>query len=96
MQKEGEHNFQATQSLSLGNSFGTIRTQKDVVLDVTVGVRDGHGWFELYDEETGGEDWYAEGSIEFDGDTVVGYDGCFDLPKVVCDKLEEIGYTLDI
>jgi hypothetical protein len=92
-----QYNFQATQSLSLGNSFGTIKTQKDIILEVTVGIKDEHGgWFEIYDEESGGEEWYAEGCIDFDGMTVVGYDGCFDLPKVVCDKLEELGYTLDL
>jgi hypothetical protein len=95
--KEQEHNFQATQSLSLENSFGTLRQQKDVILDITVGIHsEDSGWFELYDEETGGEDWYAEGSIEFDGKNVVGYDGVFDLPKVICDKLEELGYTIDL
>ncbi len=63
---------------------------------MTVGINDEQGgWFEVYDEESGGEDWYAEGSIDFDGMDVIGYDGCFDLPNVVCDKLEELGYNLD-
>ena len=91
-----QYDFEATQSLSLDTSYGSIRQQKDVELQVTVGIKDADsGWFELYDEETGGDDWYAEGGLEFDGMNVVGYDGCFELPNVVSDKLVELGYSLD-
>jgi hypothetical protein len=92
MEKQ-KHNFKATQSLSLGSSFGTIRQEMDVELEVTVGIHDHEsGYFEIYDIETGGEDWYAEGCLEFDGMDLVGYDGCFSLPDVVINKLKELGY----
>ena len=88
-----KYEFEATQSLSLGNSFGTIRKEDSVKLQVTVGIKNEHsGWFEIYDIETGGEDWYAEGCLDFDGMDLVGYDGCFSLPDVVIDKLKSLGY----
>ena len=45
-----------------------------------------------YDEESGGDEWYAEGGLEIDGMTITGYDGVFSLPTVVIDKLKEWGY----
>tara|TARA_B110000503_G_scaffold6425_2_gene8809 strand:+ start:5980 stop:6270 length:291 start_codon:yes stop_codon:yes gene_type:complete len=92
-----KYEFEATQSLSLGNSFGTIREEDNVKLQVTVGIKSKHGgWFEVYDIETGGDDWYAEGCLEFDGMDLVGYDGCFSLPEVVIDKLKTLGYKDDL
>ena len=61
-------NFKAKQSLVLSNSFGIINKEKDVELNVTVGiVNEERGYFELYDILSGGDNWYAEGSIQFDG-----------------------------
>jgi hypothetical protein len=89
-------NFKAKQSLVLSNSFGVINKEKDVELDVTVGIGDDEsGYFELYDTLSGGDNWYAEGSIQFDGKNVIGYDGVFDLPDVVKNKLVEMGYNID-
>lgn len=89
-----EINFTTKQHLRLENSFGVIRTQKDVELDVTIGIGD-HSYFELYDLETGGEEWYAEGSLEIDDKRVLGYDGVFELPTFIIDKLNELGYNTD-
>lgn len=88
-----EHTFIAVQSLSLENSFGILKQEDGIRLNVTVGINsDTYGWFELYDEETGGEDWYAEGGIWFEAGKVTGYDGVFALPTCVVDKLKELGY----
>ena len=85
--------FQVVQSLSLGNSFGTIKEEDDDTLEVTVGINsDGYGWFELYDVESGGEEWYAEGGLWIDGKMITGYDGVFSLSQVIIDKLKEWGY----
>ena len=87
--------FQATQSLALENSFGVLKEEKGVVLEVTVGINsDEYGWFELYDVESGGDEWYAEGGIWFDGKTVTQYDGVFCLPIPIIDKLKEWGYDV--
>jgi hypothetical protein len=85
--------FTAYESLSLENSFVTIKEQKDIQLNVTIGIHDDEsGWFELYDEESGGEEWYAEGGLELDGLSVTGYDGVFALPVCIINKLQEMGF----
>ena len=86
------HTFKATESLSLENSFGTIKEEGMIPLSVSVGINDEeYGWFEIYDDKTGGEDWYAEGGLWFNNNKLVDYDGIFALPICVLDKLEEIG-----
>jgi hypothetical protein len=87
--------FQSTESLSLDNSFGNIRKQKDVVLDVTIGINsETYGYFELYDIETGGEDWYAEGGIWIKDKVITDYDGVFALPTFITDKLKDMGFDV--
>jgi hypothetical protein len=53
------------------------------------------GWFEIYDVDSGGEDFYAEGGLWFeeDGLTLCDYDGVYELPKPVCELLYELGYN---
>jgi hypothetical protein len=87
--------FQATESLILENSFRNIKKQKDVVLDVTIGINsETYGYFEFYDVESGGEDWYAEGGIWIENNVITGYDGVFALPTFITDKLKEMGYDV--
>ena len=87
--------FQATQSVTLETSYGVIKEENDVVLEVTVGINsDEYGWFELYDIESGGEEWYGEGGLWIDGKTITMYDGVFSLPTPVIDKLKEWGYDV--
>ena len=65
-------------------------------LNITINIFDAErGSFELYDEETGGEDWYAEGGLWFNGKDLIDYDGVFALPKVIENKLTEMGYNLE-
>jgi len=88
-----QHEFTATESLSMENSFATLKAENNIKLHVTVGINNPeYGWFEIYDLETGGEEWHAEGGIWFDGEQVTGYDGVFALPLCVIDKLKELGY----
>jgi len=63
-----QENFEAIEGLSLETSYGRIRQEDDVVLCVTIGytAEKEYGWFELYDEKSGGDDWYAEGGLWFD------------------------------
>ncbi len=84
--------FKAVENLSLENSFGTIKEQSGIELDVTIGIEEGTGWFEFYDTETGGDDWYAEGGLWFDGKELTDYDGVFALPIFIIKKLKELGY----
>jgi hypothetical protein len=84
--------FKAVENLSLENSFGTIKEQSGIELDVTIGIDDETGWFEFYDTETGGDDWYAEGGLWFEGKELTDYDGVFALPVCIIEKLKELGY----
>jgi hypothetical protein len=87
--------FEVSYSLALGNSFGTLKTEDDVLLEVTVGTNDDdYGWFEFYDIESGGEEWYAEGGLWFNDKTLTDYDGVFELPSFVTEKLKEWGYDV--
>lgn len=87
--------FEAVESLTMANSFGTVKKEKDINLQVNITIRNGRGGFEVYDIKTGGEDWYAEGGLWFKGKDLVDYDGVFSLPKSVESKLIELGYSLD-
>ena len=87
--------FNAVQSLLLENSFGVLKSEKDITLEVTVGVNsDDYGWFEFYDVESGGDEWYAEGGLWLEGNVVTSYDGVFALPLFVTNKLKEWGYDV--
>ena len=76
-------------------------TWKGMEVCVSVGVHDktdatnyATGWFELYDVESGAEEYYAEGGLWFeeDGITLCDYDGVYALPQPVCDLLRELGF----
>lgn len=92
-----EVKFTATESLRMENSFGTTREQDDITLSVTIGINEGedYGWFELYDDATGGDDWYAEGGLWFEGKELTDYDGVAGLPVCIIKKLEELGYNCE-
>ncbi len=86
--------YTAVNSLSLENSFGTVAEQKDVQVEVLLVIKNkGYGYFEFFDDETGGDDWYASGGIWLEDTKVTDYDGVFALPKFITDKLNEWGYN---
>ena len=74
------------------------------ILDMltTIGIDPEHGgWYETYDENTGGERFYAEGELEVDfepngGVSLTGYDGCFELPAHIIEALEKKGVNIDL
>jgi hypothetical protein len=93
--------FETTQDLKLENSFSVIHSQDKVLLDVEINIEqttDGeyYGNFEMYDIETGGEDWYAEGVLEFEGESLTGYDGVFNLPYFIVERIEEQGFKIEL
>ena len=87
--------FEAVENLQMETSSSVTKAANGIKLDVEINIDGDEGNFELYDIETGGEEWYAEGCLELEGKSVVGYDGVFDLPNVIKDKLKENGYNLD-
>ena len=80
-----------------------IDKAENVKMDTEVCVDPEHrygGWYETYDLETGGDRFSAEGVLEvnFDGDkaTLVGYDGCYELPDYIINALKEQGVIIDL
>lgn len=91
------YNFEETMNLSLENSFGIIHKEDDVKIKISLGINkeEGTGYFEIYDMESGGNDWYAEGGLWFEGNELTDYDGVFDLPTPLKTKLKELNYKVD-
>lgn len=93
--KNFKENFKVVQNVAMETSAGLVAPRVKRTMDITVCVEHGRGWFELYDEESGGEDFYAEGCLIFNDKELVDYDGIFELPDEILDKLEEHGYEVD-
>jgi|688.fasta_scaffold25578_6 hypothetical protein len=90
---ENKHTFQVVEDLVMENSFGVLHSQDQVTLEVTIGFNNAErGWFELYDIESGGNKWHAEGMLCFTDKVLTEYDGVFELLPCILDKLEELGY----
>ena len=53
------------------------------------------GYFEYYDEASGGEDMYAEGSIWVENGKVRDYDGVFELPVVILEWLNQFNINTE-
>jgi hypothetical protein len=75
-------------------------TNKGTLLEVIVRIHnEERGSFEIYDVKTGGDRVYAEGGLWFDEYEGVNYlrdyDGVFELPEYIMDKLVEWGYNMD-
>ena len=88
-----KHTIKAVEHLSLNNSFGTIREEGGVELEITVGFKDkDYGYFEFYDTKTNGQNWYAEGGLWIEGKTIKDYDGVSSLPVSIIDFLKEKGF----
>jgi hypothetical protein len=71
-------------------------TNRGTLLEVTVRIKnEERGSFEIYDVETGGDRVYAEGGLWFSGKYLRDYDGVFELPGYIMDKLVGWGYSMD-
>lgn len=83
-----------TENLTLENSFGAVRQENGVEMNYTVRLQPNknYGSFEMYDEKTGGSEWYAEGGLWFEGKELVEYEGVFELSQSIIEILEENGY----
>jgi hypothetical protein len=88
--------FYTKADLGLQNSYGILAKEDDVELEITIGINsDEYGYFEMYDVETAGEKWHAEGGMWFDGKNVIDYDGVFSLPAAIIVKLNDLGYNTE-
>lgn len=93
MATKEQFQFNVVTGMVRENSFGVLDQEDNVEISITIGINsDTYGWFELYDIESGGEDWYAEGSLTFKDKCVIDYDGVFCLSQYIVEKLKELGY----
>ena len=84
--------FQTTENLVLENSFGIIDAQNNVKLEISIDwIDDNTGCYEIHDIDTGGNKWYAEGTLILDDDVLIDYDGVFELLPCILDALEKMG-----
>ena len=72
------------------NSYGMIGEPKEVVLNVSVWIDDDSAGFEMYDVESGGNEFYGTGMLVIQDGVLYDYDGVFELPKEVLDILKEM------
>lgn len=72
------------------------REEKVMVYNIGWNKDEERGWFEMYDEESSGEDYYAEGGLWFDGSTLIDYDGVFSLSDDVIKCIKSMGAKIDI
>ncbi len=88
------YQFTHTSKLVMSSSFGVIATTELREIEFEIGIFEDKtgGYFTL---DGGDEDWYAEGSLEFDEMYLVGYDGVFELSSYILDYLETLGYNVD-
>jgi hypothetical protein len=86
--------FQVESPARMETSHGVLDSVKSTTLEITVGVstEDEYGFFEIYDVESGGERFYGEGGLWFNGKELVDYDGVFELSQHVVAKLTEWGF----
>lgn len=92
------YNFQETfkvkSPVRMETTYSVIDSEKEATLEVTVGVdtESEYGFFEIYDLESGGERFYGEGGMWFNGKKLIDYDGVFELSNHVIKKLKEWGF----
>ena len=95
-----EEKFMIQADLVESTAHAKLKEQDAVLLNVTVCVDDEHrsgGWYEFYDEKTGGETWYAGGELEITDNTLTGYDGAFELADFIVEHLEtDMGVKIDL
>ena len=72
-----------------------IRSKGEINVEVFMDEQGVPSSFEAYNEVRGAEYYHEEGSIQIEDKTVVDYDGCFDLPPLVKEILNELNIEHD-
>ena len=54
------------------------------------------GWFEMYDEESGGHEYYGVGGLFFNGNELIDYDSVFSLDENIIDCVKEMGAIIKL
>ena len=95
--KNLESNFKKTMYVGYETSMSPNIVREKRVMQYTIGwnQNEQRGWFEMYDEESQGEEYYAEGGLWFDGNNLTDYDGVFSLDENIVKCLKEWGANTD-
>jgi len=88
-----EKNFKKVRYVGWETSMSPIveREKKTMQYSVWWDKDNQRGGFEILDDETYGDDYYAEGGLEFTDKVLDGYDGVFSLDEEVINCLEDWG-----
>ena len=79
-----------TLGVTVDSTGQDIHRDENVEVIVHVNAKaSGHAYYEFYDVQSGGDKYYAEGSLEIDGGKLVDYDGVSSLPTVIMDILRD-------
>jgi len=98
--------YRINNNLQEENSYGIIRSQDDILMDCALSLRTGAGqseWashYELFDIDSDGYEWHAEGNICIEMVdsrlTVTDYDGMFSLTPDILAVLRENGISVEV
>ena len=88
-----EKNFKKVRYVGWETSMSPIveREKKTMQYSVWWDKDNQRGGFEILDDETYGDDYYAEGGLEFTDKVLDGYDGVFSLDEEVINCLKDWG-----
>ena len=82
------------------NSYGIVREDTcEVTFSINL-TKNGYGAtergsFEVYDVKTKGDRYYGEGSLSFENNVLVDYDGVYALMPQIVKKLGELGLGVE-
>mgnify|MGYP003110476541 CR=1 FL=1 len=93
-----EKQFKKSMYVGYETSISPHINREKKVMEYNVGwiKEEERGWFEMYDEDSGGEDYYGEGMLEFNGNKLVGYDGVFSLDENIIDCVKKMGAIINL
>ena len=86
--------FQVETPVNMETTYAILDSSNNETMEITVGVdtKAEYGFFEIYDTESGGDRFYGEGGLWFDGKELIDYDGVFEVSQHVIKKLKEWGF----
>ena len=93
-----EKQFKKTMYVGYETSMSPHINREKKVMEYNVGwdKERERGWFEMYDEESRGDDYYAEGGLWFNGNELTDYDGVFDLDENIIDCVKKMGAIIKL
>jgi hypothetical protein len=93
-----EKQFKKTMYVGYETSMSPHINREQKVMEYNVGWNKEveRGWFEMYDEDSGGHEYYAAGGLFFNGNELIDYDGVFSLDENIIDCVKEMGAIIKL